>query len=68
VVQFSAKVSVPVSLWDTPSGRATGKGKTATLVNAALDRIRVAIHSFYKDLRKKSGKKTDILLSVILAY
>ncbi len=53
MVQFSAKVSVPVSLWDTQSGRATGKSKTATSVNAALDKIRVAIHSSYKDLLVK---------------
>ncbi len=53
MVQFSAKVSVPVSLWDTQSGRATGKSKTATIVNAALDKIRVAVHSAYKDLLAK---------------
>lgn len=29
MVQFSAKISVPVSLWDTKSGRAIGKSKTA---------------------------------------
>lgn len=53
MVQFSAKTNVPVSLWDTQSGRATGKSKTATAVNAALDKIRVAIHSSYRDLLAK---------------
>ncbi len=53
MVQFSAKTSVPVSLWDTQSGRATGKSKIAASVNATLDKIRVAVHSSYKDLLAK---------------
>jgi integrase len=57
MVQFSAKVSVPVSLWDTQPGRATGKSKTALSVNAALDKICVAIHSAYKEL---SSRKNDV--------
>ena len=39
MVQFSAKVDVPVSLWDTKSGRAIGKSKTATSVNLSLDKV-----------------------------
>lgn len=50
MVQFSAKVSISVSLWDTKSGRATGKTKTALSVNASLNKISVAIHSAYKEL------------------
>ncbi|GHV49810.1 tyrosine recombinase [Bacteroidia bacterium] len=53
MVQFSAKVSVPVSLWDTNSGRALGKSKAALSINASLDKICVAIHSAYKDLLVK---------------
>jgi hypothetical protein len=53
MVQFSAKTSVPVSLWDTQSGRVIGKSKTATAVNAVLDKIHVAIHSSYRDLLAK---------------
>ncbi|GHT33187.1 tyrosine recombinase [Bacteroidia bacterium] len=53
MVQFSAKVSVPVSLWDTQSGRATGKSKTALSINTSLDKICVAIHSAYRDLLVK---------------
>jgi hypothetical protein len=49
MVQFSAKVSVPVSLWDTKSGRAIGKSKTALSVNVSLDKICVAVHSAYKN-------------------
>ncbi|WP_108821204.1 site-specific integrase [Dysgonomonas sp. Marseille-P4361] len=53
MVQFSAKVSIPVSLWDTKSGRATGKSKTALSINASLNKICVAIHSAYRDLSVK---------------
>ena len=53
MVQFSTKVYVPVSLWDTKSGRATGKSKTALTVNTSLNKICVAIHSAYKDLLVK---------------
>jgi hypothetical protein len=45
MVQFSAKVSAPISLWDTQSGRATGKSKAALSINASLNKICVAIHS-----------------------
>jgi integrase len=50
MVQFSAKVSVLVSLWDTKSGRAIGKSKTALSVNDLLNKTCVAIHSAYKEL------------------
>ena len=57
MVQFSAKVNVPVSLWDTKAGRAIGKSKTALSINASLDKICVAIHSAYKEL---SSRKENI--------
>jgi hypothetical protein len=53
MVQFCTKVYVPVSLWDTRSGRATGKTKTALSVNAYLNKICVAIHSAYRELSVK---------------
>lgn len=53
MVQFSAKVSILVSLWDTKSGRAIGKSKTALSINASLNKICVAIHSAYRDLSVK---------------
>lgn len=54
MVQFSAKVYVPVSLWDTTSGRAIGKSKTALSINASLDKTCVAIHSAYRKLSLKN--------------
>jgi len=56
MVQFSARVSVPVSLWDTKSGRATGKSKAARSVNTSLDKTCVAIHSAYKELVSRNDK------------
>lgn len=53
MVQFSAKVSVPISLWDTKSGRAFGKSKIALAINTSLNKISVAIHSAYKELLVK---------------
>ena len=50
MVQFSAKVSVPVSLWDTKSGRAIGKTKVASSVNMSLDKTCVQINTAYKQL------------------
>lgn len=62
MVQFSAKVSVPLSLWDTKSGRAIRKGKCALGVNGELDKMCVAIHSAYKELLEK---KEDVSASEI---
>jgi integrase len=62
MVQFSAKVSVPVSFWDTTSGRAIGKSKTALSVNASLNKICVAIHSAYRNLlaKEENVSATDV--------
>lgn len=54
MVQFSAKVNVTEKLWDVKSGRAKGKSRAATNVNAELDNLCVAIHSAYKELQLKS--------------
>lgn len=53
VAQFSTKITAKVSLWDVVSGRATGKTKHATEVNATLDKINVAINTSYRKLQKE---------------
>lgn len=53
MVQFSAKISIPVSLWDIKSGRAFGKSKVALAINTSLNKLGVAIHSAHKDLLAK---------------
>ena len=56
MVQFSAKCSVQVSLWDTKSARATGKSKVAAELNRILDQTTLSIHSHCKDLLAKKEK------------
>lgn len=56
MVQFSAKCSVQVSLWDTKSARAPGKSKVAAELNRILDQTTLSIHSHYKDLLAKKEK------------
>lgn len=58
VAQFSTKITAKASLWDVVSGRATGKTKHATEVNATLDKINVAINTSYRKLQKE---KTTIM-------
>lgn len=60
MAQFSAKCSVQVSLWDTQSGRAIGKSKTATELNRALEKINLSIHTHYKELLAKKEKTTAV--------
>ena len=45
---FSAKMTVPVSLWD--SGRAKGKSHAATSINRKLDAYRASALSHYNEL------------------
>ncbi|GHV39177.1 tyrosine recombinase [Bacteroidia bacterium] len=45
---FSAKMTVPVSLW--ASGRATGKSHTATGINSRLDAYRASALTHYSEL------------------
>lgn len=54
MVQFSAKVYVQEKLWDVKSGRAKGKSRAAQNVNAELEKLCVAIHSAYKELKLRS--------------
>jgi tyrosine type site-specific recombinase len=54
MVQFSAKVYVPEKLWDIKSGRAKGKSRAAQNTNAELEKLCVAIHSAYKELKLMS--------------
>ena len=45
---FSAKLNTPAEMW--ASGRAKGKGKTATDINSRLDEIRAAALSHHREL------------------
>jgi len=58
MAQFSAKLSVPISLWDIKAARALGKSKVATELNRALDKIVVSIHASHEELIERKGSAT----------
>lgn len=66
MAQFSAKLSVAISLWDIKAARALGKSKVATELNRALDKIVVAIHTSYEELIERKG--TTIPKEVAVAF
>ena len=56
---FSAKTKVRLSLWDTHSGRASGKSKEATQLNRKMDSMNGMINARYMDLLKTGEKVTS---------
>lgn len=58
MAQFSAKLSVPISLWDIKAARALGKSKVATELNRSLDKIVVSIHASHEELIERKGSAT----------
>lgn len=66
MAQFSAKLSVPISLWDIKAARALGKSKVATELNRALDKIVVSIHASHEGLIERKGSATP--KEVIIAF
>lgn len=58
IAQFSLKMTVPPSLWDTKAGRLTGKSTVAVKTNLALDKIRVDINRHYQEVMQAGGFAT----------
>lgn len=58
MAQFSAKLSVAISLWDIKAARALGKSKVSTELNRTLDKIVVSIHTSYEELIQRKGSTT----------
>ena len=50
ITQFSAKIEVPVRLWEVKGGRAKGKSVEADRINRYLDNIRGQINKHYQDI------------------
>jgi integrase len=50
MVQFSVRAKIPLSLWDTASGRAKGKRELALELNRKLDKIKGLINFHYQEL------------------
>ena len=48
--QFSYKLTIDPKLWDTKTGRATGRSAVAMETNRMLDKIRVKINSHYQEI------------------
>jgi hypothetical protein len=55
VAQFSCKLSVALSLWDTKGNRAKGKGEEAQKINHALDKIKARIIELYNQIREREN-------------
>ena len=48
--QFSCKVNCSPDIWETKGGRATGKSVMARSVNIELDKIKIRIDKYYKEI------------------
>ena len=55
ISQFSCKMTIPPDLWDTKTGRLTGKSTLAVKTNLALDKIRVDINRHYQEVMQADG-------------
>jgi integrase len=60
IAQFSSKLKIGEHLWNVRSGRASGKSKIATELNREINKINLSIHSYYKDIFKRTGKVTAL--------
>ena len=58
MAQFSTKLTVPVSLWDTRANRASGKSKQAVRINRVLDKTSLSVNSHFSSLTGLNGKVT----------
>ena len=52
---FSTRLSVPVRLWETASGRAVGRSAAANRINDALANIRFRMEKSYEALLAEQG-------------
>lgn len=55
MAQFSTKLVVSVSLWDTRANRVSGKSKQAVEINRALDKISLSVNKQYSRLVSLKG-------------
>lgn len=56
--QFSCKLTIDPKLWDTKTGRATGRSAVAMETNRMLDKIRVKINSHYQEILDRDNYVT----------
>lgn len=58
IAQFSCKLDVNPDLWDTQSGRASGRTAEAKDTNLFLDNIRVGVNTHYREIFDKDNYVT----------
>jgi len=58
IAQFSAKLSVPETLWEVSGGRAKGRSLEADRINRHLDNIRTQIGKHYQDICNRESYVT----------
>lgn len=56
--QFSCKLTVDPKIWDTKSGRATGRSTVALETNRMLDKMRVKISQHYQEIMDRDNYVT----------
>ena len=56
--QFSCKLTVEPKIWDTKSGRATGRSTVALETNRMLDKMRVKISGHYQEIMDRDNYVT----------
>lgn len=58
IAQFSCKLDVNPDLWDTQSGRASGRTTEAKETNLFLDNIRIGVNTHYREIFDKDNYVT----------
>ena len=56
--QFSCKITIDPKVWDTKSGRATGRSASAIEANRMLDNMRVSINKHYREIMDRDNYVT----------
>lgn len=56
--QFSCKITIDPKVWDTKSGRATGRSAAAIEANRMLDNMRVSINKHYREIMDRDNYVT----------
>ena len=56
--QFSCKITIDPKVWDTKSGRATGRSAAAIETNRMLDNMRVSINKHYREIMDRDNYVT----------
>ena len=56
--QFSCKITIDPRIWDTKSGRATGRSTMALETNRMLDGIRVRVRHHYREIIERDAYVT----------